>query len=172
MDGLQKLRVSTRERKAVWSTGSAPPPKQGMGPENKERSLQKFCYRDGAETGDLDMEERRQAENLDLAYLLHCSTCFSGRLGWRVPREWLLKLGAGITGSVVRKVGGEDIHDPLAIGHQWRGGWSRWTVSSLGIIMGQWILRRGERGTDMQLVYLILCIKCSLFCSNDLCVWL
>jgi hypothetical protein len=24
----------------------------------------------------------------------------------------------------------------------------------------------------MQLVYLILCIKCSLFCSNDLCVWL
>ena len=74
-----------------------------MGPENKERSLQKFCYRDGAETGDLDMEERRQAENLDLAYLLHCSTCFSGRLGWRVSRECLLALASGRVGSVVER---------------------------------------------------------------------
>lgn len=57
------------------------------------RPLQVGCYRSGDETEGSNMEKRRETEDLKLTYLLHCPTCFSGRLGWRVPREHLLELG-------------------------------------------------------------------------------
>lgn len=146
--------------------GSAFPLRKGA--EKKVRSQQKFCCRDGAEIGGWDVDERRDTENLNLAHLLHWPTCFSGKLHWRVHREWLLKLGAGKTGWVSRKVGGEDLRDPLEMEQKGREGWNRWAVTIMGTIMGQCIWRRGGRGADLQLVYLLPWIKCSPFCSVSL----
>lgn len=40
-------------------------------------------------------EERREGEDLKLAYLLCWLAYFSGMLGWQVSRECLLKVGVG-----------------------------------------------------------------------------
>lgn len=63
----------------------------------------------GHESEGLDMEERKESEDLELTYLLCCPTCFSGRHDSQVPRESLLELGAGITGRMKRKFGGKDL---------------------------------------------------------------
>lgn len=55
------------------------------------------CYRAEGKNGKLDVEDRRGNENPKLAYLLHWPDCFSGRLGWPVPKENLLELVARIT---------------------------------------------------------------------------
>lgn len=47
----------------------------GMGKENKERLPQVVCFRPGNETGGLDLEERKEGENLIFS-------CFDGRLAW------------------------------------------------------------------------------------------
>lgn len=67
-----------------------------LGAESEERLKHAVFYRLGDVPQELDMEERRGSENLKLAYLFHLSTCFSGRPGWHVPREYLLDLKAGI----------------------------------------------------------------------------
>lgn len=61
----------------------------------------------------LDLEERYEIEDLKLAYLPYWPTCFSDRLGLRVPRKWLPELGAGETEGGVRKVEGENMSDLL-----------------------------------------------------------
>lgn len=38
------------------------------------------------------------SEDLKLIYLLRWPTFFSGRLGYWLPREYLMELGAGIMG--------------------------------------------------------------------------
>lgn len=75
--------------------------------ESKERPLQVVCCRARDETGRLAMEERREGDDLKFTYLLLWPACFSFRLGLGVPRESLLELGPGRTGSVGRKVRGE-----------------------------------------------------------------
>lgn len=52
----------------------------------------------GGETEELNLEERSETEDLELTYLLQCPTYFSGRLGYRVPGECLLDLGARTAG--------------------------------------------------------------------------
>ena len=47
--------------------------------------------------------------------------CFSGRLGWQVPGESLLELGAGITGWLGRKIAGENQHNQLEMGTEEEG---------------------------------------------------
>ena len=42
-----------------------------MGAESEERQQQVVCSRAGDETGGLGLEERRENEDLKLAYLLH-----------------------------------------------------------------------------------------------------
>jgi hypothetical protein len=46
----------------------------------------------------VDLEERKENGDMKLAFLLLWPPCFFGRLGWLVPRECLLALGAGKTG--------------------------------------------------------------------------
>lgn len=69
-----------------------------IGAEGEERPHQVLCYRSGGKNGKLDMEEEGRVKNLKLAYLLHLSNCFSGRLGWPVSRECLLELVVEIPG--------------------------------------------------------------------------
>lgn len=60
----------------------------GMEVQSEERPQQIACYRDGDELEGLGIEKRK----LKFTYLFCWPTCFSGMLGWRVPRESLLKL--------------------------------------------------------------------------------
>lgn len=54
--------------------------------ENKEMPELVVYYIAGYETGELGLQDRRDAEDLMLAYLFHWPTCFSGRLGlWEIP---------------------------------------------------------------------------------------
>lgn len=50
-----------------------------------------FCYRVGDEDGGLDLEDRRDREDLKFLYLLCWLTCFSGKLEWLVPGGCLLE---------------------------------------------------------------------------------
>lgn len=45
------------------------------------------------------MEERRESEDLKFPHLLCSPTCFSGSLGYWVPRECLLDLEAEVSGE-------------------------------------------------------------------------
>lgn len=65
----------------------------GMGSESKETLQQKSVI--GDEPGGLDLEERRESEDLKLAHLLGWPTCLSVDLGCWVPRECLLEWGLG-----------------------------------------------------------------------------
>jgi hypothetical protein len=53
----------------------------GIGAVSEERQLEGFCYRDVVETRVLNLKERRESEDLKLAYLFCWPTCFSGRFG-------------------------------------------------------------------------------------------
>lgn len=53
----------------------------GIGAESEERPQKVVCYTAGDKTGGVDMRERREFEDLKLAYALSWTTCFSGRLG-------------------------------------------------------------------------------------------
>lgn len=62
---------------------------------------------------------------------------FSGRPdGWWVPRKFLLKLVMGIIGSVWRKDGGKDMHDPLEIGAEKMSIYSWWSYTELAVRLG------------------------------------
>lgn len=52
-----------------------------------EWTEQVLSYSAVVNNGKLDMEERGEKEDLNLVYLLHWPTCFSGRLGQPVPRQ-------------------------------------------------------------------------------------
>lgn len=67
---------------------------QGMGTEGEERPPKVVCNRAGGELEELDLGKRY------ISYLLLWPACFSGRLGWWVPREYSLELelGTGIPG--------------------------------------------------------------------------
>lgn len=56
----------------------------GMVLESEGRPRQAICYRAADETGKLDMEERRENNDLKTAHLLYWHICFFGRLGWWV----------------------------------------------------------------------------------------
>lgn len=62
----------------------------------KGKPQQQICYRDQDETGGLDMEERRESENLK-SDLFHWPACFSVRLV-----VWFLRKAAEIIVSVGR----------------------------------------------------------------------
>lgn len=55
------------------------------------------------------MEERKKSENIKLVFRILYPTCFSGRIGWLVPKELLLK------------VGGEDLSGSLEMGAEKTG---------------------------------------------------
>jgi hypothetical protein len=68
----------------------------GMGTECVERPQQVVYYIAMDEPVGLDMEERRDNEDLKLTYLLCSTVCFSGRLSWRT-QGMLSVLGPLIT---------------------------------------------------------------------------
>lgn len=76
----------------------------GPGPESEEKPPQVVCSRAGDEIEELDVEDRGDAWGLKVAYQLHWPVCFSGRLDWYVPREFLLGLVAELIGCVGSKV--------------------------------------------------------------------
>lgn len=106
-------------------------------------------HRAGNESGSLGTEE---SEDLKLTYLLCWLTCVSVRLGWRVLRESLLKLGAVQTGRTGRKVDREDLGDLLAERGRRRG-------TARGLLLrwdeGGWIWRRGGSSKGLQFDYLL-----------------
>lgn len=58
------------------------------------------CSRAGNETEGLDLEERKESEDLKLAYQLHQTTGFLHKSEWSVLRKCLLELGARIKGCM------------------------------------------------------------------------
>lgn len=67
----------------------------GNGKKEWGVATQIVCYRAGDSTGELDLEEKRESEDLKLVCMLQQPTCFFGYLGWWVPREFQLVLGLG-----------------------------------------------------------------------------
>lgn len=45
----------------------------------------------------------RESEDMKLAYLFCWPTCFSDRVGWWIPRDYLLEPGAGMRGGEGRE---------------------------------------------------------------------
>jgi hypothetical protein len=80
-DGLRRnRRYSQGKGKQGVSLGSVLSP----GNVDRESGEAKTCslLQDCDETGEVDLEERRENEDQNLACPLHWPTCFSGRLGW------------------------------------------------------------------------------------------
>lgn len=77
-----------------------------MGAKKWGRLQQVVCYRDGAETGGLDLEDRREGWR---------ATCFSGYSVLWIVKECLLELGTVIKWCLVGRNRGKDRCDPLEV---------------------------------------------------------
>lgn len=104
-----------------------------MGTESEDRPPKVVCYKAGSELGELGLGKRF------ISYLLLWPACFSGRLGWWVPREYSLELelGTGKTGRVERKVSG-DLCGPWRWGLR-GGGYSKKPDTKTGVRLQDWI---------------------------------
>lgn len=85
--GGQKAGYSTRICLLPWKWGA-----------NCGRLQHVVCYRAGHKMKALDVKVRKESEDLKFDHVPTYPTCFSGRLGSKVPRECPLGLGAAITG--------------------------------------------------------------------------
>ena len=74
----------------VGKQGVPPGSDQPTGDRARGKAAAVFCCR--------AVNERRASKDLKCTYLLSQPPCCSVWLGWHVPREWLLELGAWITG--------------------------------------------------------------------------
>lgn len=91
-----------------------------MGTESEESPQHVVFYRDDNGTGGFNMEEKREIEDMNLAYLIFWHICF--------PSSWLMG-SQGMPAAVgiwnkrmnLRNIGTEDLHDPLDMGTDWRG---------------------------------------------------
>jgi hypothetical protein len=99
-----------------------------------------------------NLEEKREVEDLKLAYLLCWPTCFCGSLGWQFLRECLLELASwdnrmsweegwrGRSGWAI----GEGVRKE---GEAMASGLLKWSAEELGVRVEHWIWRReGEDG--------------------------
>lgn len=98
---------------------------------------QGVCYKVGNETGDW-VWRRGGSEDLKIACLLCWPACFSGKLGWQIPRKSLLECVLGQLGKR-----GRSLEGIYAVCWRWeREGSSERGLSQSWSDMGHWTWRR------------------------------
>ena len=148
-EGLGGMRESTGGRNSGCNTRMCFSP-LGIGP--RVRRGTRACWKPGAETGVLDLEEvwewRSETHPPSLAYVLFWQACLAG--SQEVPAEaghWnkAMSWGKGVWRRLVWST------DYAGRGN--RGDHSKWSATEPGMRVGEWIWRSWDRNEDLYLAY-------------------